>query len=196
MFHNLAEDITFILITHKIISIEDRDVYMYGLEVILLNACLLFVYAIISLVSREMSNFLAYLVFFIPLRIFAGGYHAKTSERCFVLSTIMYGISIVAVKVIPFLYKTSTAKMLGLISIFGIVIMAPMINENNPLNKKQVKRNRIISYAIIVFDLVVYILCYNFDWHIATNELVFIILVALLLFIGKVSPCFEDNNMS
>ena len=44
MFHNIAEDIAFLLITHKIIDINERDVYMYGPEVILLNGSLLIVF--------------------------------------------------------------------------------------------------------------------------------------------------------
>lgn len=40
MFHNLAVDIAFLLIKNKIVDIQQRDVYVYGLEVILLNGSL------------------------------------------------------------------------------------------------------------------------------------------------------------
>lgn len=35
MLHRLAEDISFYLITNKIIDIEDRDTYIYGLELLI-----------------------------------------------------------------------------------------------------------------------------------------------------------------
>ncbi|MBR3760046.1 MAG: accessory gene regulator B family protein [Ruminococcus sp.] len=35
------------------------------------------------------------------MRSFSGGYHAETSESCFILSTIMFGASIAASKLIP-----------------------------------------------------------------------------------------------
>lgn len=101
MFHNLAEDIVFLLIKHKIVDIGQRDIYIYGLEVILLNGGLLLVFLSMSLLCNVMINFWSYLIFFLPLRIFSGGYHAKTSERCFVLSTIMYGSTIIAAKFLP-----------------------------------------------------------------------------------------------
>lgn len=194
MFRNLAEDITFLLITHKIIDIDERDVYMYGLEVILLNGSLLIVFLIISLLCGAMMNFLAYLIFFVPLRIFTGGYHAKTSEKCFVISTLMYSASIAAVKIFPLLYQRWEGIAAGLISVLVILVMAPLINENNPLNQHQKKRNRIIAYSILVVDLVFFIFCCKNNWQIATNELIFITLTALLLLIGKVSPYLDEDD--
>ncbi len=197
MFRNLAEDIAFLLITHKIISIDERDVYMYGLEVILLNGSLLTVFLIISLLCGAMMNSLVYIKYFVPLRIFTGGYHAKTSEKCFVISTLMYGASIAAVKIFPLLYQRWEGRASGLISVLVILVMAPLINENNPLNQHQKKRNRIIAYSILVVDLVFFIFCCKNNWRIATNELVFITPTALLFLIGKVSPyLYEDNEFS
>ncbi len=187
MFHNLAEDIAFLLIKHKILDIEQRDIYIYGLEVILLNGCLLIVFLIISLLCGEMINFWSYLIFFLPLRIFSGGYHAKTSERCFVLSTIMYGLSIALTKFIPLLYTLWTWRIAGIVSLLVILVMAPLINENNPLSQTQQKRNRIIVYILLVLDLAFFILSCNYAWVIAANELVFIILEAFLLLAGKIS---------
>ncbi len=194
MFHNLAEDIVFLLITHKIVDINERDVYAYGLEVILLNGSLFIVCLIISLLCGEMMNFLTYLIFFVPLRIFTGGYHAKTSEKCFVISTLMYGASIAAVKIFPLLYQRWEGRAAGLISALVILVMAPLINENNPLNQHQKKRNRIIAYSILVVDLVFFIFCCKNNWQVATNELIFIIFTALLLLIGKVSPYLDEDD--
>lgn len=194
MFHNLAVDIAFLLIKNKIVDIQQRDIYVYGLEVILLNGSLLLVFLITSLLCGEMINFWAYLIFFLPLRLFSGGYHAEKSESCFVLSTIMYGISIAVTKFFPMLYLNWKWITAGVISVIVILILSPMVNENNPLTKAQQKRNRIIICVLLAVDLVVFILCCNFNWQIASNELVFIIFDALLLLIGKVSPYLDEEN--
>ncbi len=187
MFRNLAEDIAFLLIKHKILDIEQRDIYIYGLEVILLNGGLVLMFLTISLLFGVMINFWAYLIFFLPIRIFSGGYHAKTSERCFVLSTVMYGLSIALTKFIPLLYTLWEWRIAGIVSLFVILVMAPLINENNPLSKTQRKRNRIIVYILLVLDLAFFILSCNYAWIIAANELVFIIFEAFLLLAGKIS---------
>lgn len=186
MFHNLAVDITFLLIKNKIVDIKQRDVYVYGLEVILLNGSLLIVFLIASLLCGAMINFWAYLIFFLPIRIFSGGYHAKSSESCFVLSTIMYGLSIAITFFFPLLYQNWKWIIAGVISILVILVLSPMVNENNPLTESQQKRNRIIVCILLAADLFVFILSYNFNWRIASNVLVFIVFDALLLLIGKV----------
>lgn len=185
MFHNLAVDIAFLLIVNKIVDIQQRDIYVYGLEVILLNGSLLIVFLIASLLCGAMINFWAYLIFFLPIRIFSGGYHAKSSESCFVLSTIMYGLSIAITVFFPLLYQNWKWIIAGVISILVILVLSPMVNENNPLTESQQKRNRIIVCILLAADLVVFILSYNFNWRIASNVLVFIVFDALLLLIGK-----------
>lgn len=185
MFRNLAEDITFLLIKNKIVEIEKREIYIYGLEVILLNGGLLITFLIISLLCGEMVNFLAYLIFFLPMRLFSGGYHAETSERCFILSTIMFGASIAVSKLIPLLYISNTGKIIGAVSVIVILVLAPLINENNPLNQTQRRRNRIILCTLLFIDLVFYILSCNYAWTIASNELIFIVMDAVLLLTGK-----------
>ena len=186
MFHNLAVDIAFLLIKNKIVDIQQRNIYVYALEVILLNGSLLIVFLIASLLCGAMINFWAYLIFFLPIRIFSGGYHAKSSESCFVLSTIMYGLSIAITLLFPLLYQNWKWIIAGVISILVILVSSPMVNENNPLTESQQKRNRIIVCILLAADLVVFILSYNFNWRIASNVLVFIVFDALLLLIGKV----------
>lgn len=194
MFRNLAEDIAFLLIKNKIVDIEERDIYIYGIEVILLNGGLLLVFLLISLLSGAMMNFWAYLVFFLPLRTFSGGYHAKTSECCFVMSTVMYGISVAVTKFLPLLYLNFYWWTAGVISALIIFIFAPLINANNPLNEFQKKRNRIIVYSLLITDLVFFILCCIFNWKVATNELWFVVLDAFLLLVGKAVNCLDEKS--
>lgn len=194
MFHNLAVDIAFLLIKNKIVDIEQRDIYVYGLEVILLNGSLLLVFLIASLLSGTMINFLAYMIFFLPIRIFSGGFHAKSSDSCFILSTMMYGISIAITAFFPLLYQNWKWTGAGIISVIVILALSPMVNENNPLTKSQQKRNRIIVCILLAVDLVVYILCCYFNWRFASNELVFVVFDALLLLMGKAAPYLEEDN--
>lgn len=194
MFRNLAEDITFLLIKNKIVEIEKREIYIYGLEVILLNGGLLITFLIISILCGEIVNFLAYLIFFLPMRLFSGGYHAETSERCFILSTITFGASIAVSKLIPLLYISNTGKIIGAVSVIVILVLAPLINENNPLNQTQRRRNRIILCTLLFIDLVFYILSCNYAWTIASNELIFIVMDTVLLLAGKLKQSISTRK--
>lgn len=108
MFRYIAEDIAFLLIKSKAVNIEERDVYVFGLEVLLLNFINVLTALIISLISGTMWHFAAFMLIFAPLRIFSGGYHAKHSETCFVISTLVYIASVLTLKLYPlFLHKHS-----------------------------------------------------------------------------------------
>ena len=84
MFRYFAENIAFILIKNKMLNIKNREIYVYSIEVILLNLTLLLSLLGISIVGKGLLFFIGFLLFFIPIRTFAGGYHAKHSETCFI----------------------------------------------------------------------------------------------------------------
>jgi len=186
MFRNLAEDIAFVLIKNKIIDIEQHDVYVYGAEVFLLNASLLIILLVISFAFKALVHFVAFMVFFFPLRIFAGGYHAKTSEMCLVLSIIMYAVSLAIVQIIPLLYKSVYAMAAEILFLTVIFIFAPIVNKNNELNSEQLKRNKIIVRTLLLIDIAGFVLCYLLNLTVASSEIVFTSSVAILLLIEKV----------
>lgn len=79
------------LAVQGIISQKDTAVYCYGLEA--LYSSLLELLTILFL-SLFVGNFLQTMLFFaalIPLRVYAGGYHAKTRLRCYLMSLAVYG---------------------------------------------------------------------------------------------------------
>jgi accessory gene regulator B len=186
MFNNLAKDIAFHLIKNKIVDIEKREVYVYGLEVILLNAALLIVAMGISLLFGAFMHFVTFLVVFLPLRIFAGGYHAKTSERCLILSAILYTATHVLVHFYPLLYRSIFAIVSGVIFAVVIFVFVPLVNKNNELNAEQVKRNRLIARVLLAVNVGLFAVCYWQGWVVASSVVVFLGFVCLLLVWGRV----------
>lgn len=63
MFRYLAENITFLLIKHKILSIKNREVYTYAIEVILSNLILMTALLGISIAGKCFIFFVGYLLF-------------------------------------------------------------------------------------------------------------------------------------
>ena len=98
MFGDIAESLVFLSIKHKRLDIKDREIYIYGLEVILLNGLLLIYFFIMSIWFDLIFHFVSFLIFFLPLRMFIGGYHSKRSETCFIMSNAMYLLTLVIVK--------------------------------------------------------------------------------------------------
>ena len=82
MFEYLTEKIVLFLVMRKVLDVDNWDVYAYSIEVILMNLILLLSILGISIIGNCLILFVGYILFYIPIRIFAGGYHAKDSSRC------------------------------------------------------------------------------------------------------------------
>lgn len=185
MFSNWAEDIVFILIKNKIISIDERDVYLYGTEVVLLNICLLIIISTVSFAFDAVLHLVAFVIVFIPLRSFAGGYHAKTSELCMVLSTVIYTISLFAVKILPMFDNLILSGIVVLILCLIVLFLAPQTSMNNELSNRQFRRNKYIVRILLALYFALFILCYLLGHEVMSSITIFIGLVGVLLVVKK-----------
>lgn len=156
MLHKLAEDISFYLITNKVIDIEDRDIYIYGLELLISTLFTSISILILGLLIEEWISGVAYLTVYFFLKSYTGGYHAKHYYECYIYSIFVFIVLIIAKNIIVPIYK----PIIGLFSlIFSIIVVfkfAPVTNKNNPkteeeiLKNKKIARRRTLILSIIV----------------------------------------------
>lgn len=65
-----------------------RDIYEYGLDIVLSTMCNVFVIIIISLCLGITTHVFWYCLFFLPYRFLFGGIHAKTQFQCIMLTNL------------------------------------------------------------------------------------------------------------
>ena len=130
------------LVANKVIEKERTAVYLYGLNQLVFLALHLLTYALLAYFFGEMKQLFVFLVLFIPLRIYAGGYHAKTRIQCFVISVTM-------VLSVLFMFRYAKYDLLFWIVLFllsyGVVfLLSPRESINKPLCaiEKKVYRRR------------------------------------------------------
>ena len=186
MFNRLSENIAFLLIKNKILDIENRDIYIYSLEVISLNLSIVMICFLMSIFTNSLIHFAAYVLFFIPLRILVGGYPCTQSETCLMLSVSVYVATIFMVKYKLEVFTGTILVVTAFISCIVILIWSPLINKNHPLDNYRISRNRKIIYGIIIVDFVLFIILSKYNLSLASSEAVFVILVALTLILGMV----------
>ena len=184
MFRYIAEDIAFLLIKNKIVDIEKRDECVYGAEVLLLNLSNILTALIISILSKTMLHFATFMLIFVPLRIFIGGFHAKTSESCYLITSITYALTVICVKLMPELYSNISAIITLAILIIPIILFAPVEHKNNPLTSDECKRNRIISIILTAFDSLIFIALFILSISTATSVMIFMAVDSVLMLIG------------
>lgn len=134
-----------------IVPNEDREIYSYGLYqggIMIIN---ILTYIIISVYFKMVWENLVFLLTYIPLRSYAGGYHARTQIRCYFLSVLMVILVLLAIKNITW---TSTIIM-GLIILGGssIFFLAPVEDSNKPLSDSQLVVFKKVARIILSIEL-------------------------------------------
>lgn len=120
MVKRLSENVSEILADGGIINKAEKSKCSYGIDIMISS---IFQIAIVLIFSVFMRNFLHTLLFFamfIPLRIYAGGYHADSRVRCFAILIGVYMIFCIFLKI-------SNANLYTIITWGGIVFTLIMV---------------------------------------------------------------------
>lgn len=89
------------LAAQGIIREEDVPIYRYGLEAMYSSLLeLLSILALAALIGNFWQTVLFFAAF-IPLRLYAGGYHASTRLRCFLTSLVVYAAFTIMLEIVP-----------------------------------------------------------------------------------------------
>lgn len=124
--------------------LEDDELFEYGMSLLGEELANISVAVVLGLLSGRWLEIVFFVLSFVSLRRYAGGYHCKTSKGCFWMSSL---IMAVAVAGIVFL-QTLTSRMSGVIpwvclwefvSGLCIFILSPVEAANKPLDALEKK---------------------------------------------------------
>lgn len=80
MLRNISRELSTLLAAKKIISIENVDAYAYGLELFLFKSVFYLLVFILSLLSGTLLISALFVIIYLGLRQYSGGYHCKTYQ--------------------------------------------------------------------------------------------------------------------
>ncbi len=182
MFRTIAEDIVFFLLRKGFLDNKKREIYEYGMEVLLLNGSLLCTTLIISLVMNKLYSYILFLLFFVPLRVTLGGGHLKTSGACMLCSNLMY--------VILVLVESGLYNKLGIMEsiLFFVVGIATILLK--PIHKDlKGKRNKKIANTLIAIDFILCYAAFHINFQYESALMIFVLLPEILFIFGKMKWC-------
>lgn len=193
MFAKIAERITENMEDNHIIKHDDRELYVYGFNQglnILLN---LITTLVVGLLFRNILELAIFIAAYIPLRSFAGGYHAKTPLRCYIYSIIM--IILVSVGMKYLLFVDMVYYVILAISALIIFVLSPAEDKNKPLDKIELKVYRKRTSLILLVELIICILSNVIDLRtvfisIIYNLAVMSVIILLGMLKSKLSGLF------
>ncbi|QAT50322.1 hypothetical protein EQM14_11435 [Caproiciproducens sp. NJN-50] len=183
MFKILVDKIVDALCKSGLVTSDDKEIYQFGVETALLKCIHISTMLLIGLSCGLFLETLLYLVFYLTLRIYAGGYHAKTKFGCYAISWLMIISVVLLTKYFPF--QTYLMSWTFIPFFFAIFFLAPVSNKNKPLDslEKQYygKTVRKLLAVVLAFSIFLY---FTKNTHMLFIVYLSIVALAMMLIIG------------
>lgn len=155
---NISNGIADMLWTQGIIQEDDIDKCKYGIDLFISSFLeIISILAIAAFLGNFIETVLLF-VFFVPLRIYAGGYHADTKLKCYFISLVMYGFSYTLANITPSGMFVLINVIGTLFSLIMVLIMAPIIHINKNVNDIERRNYRKISIEICLVETTIILL--------------------------------------
>ncbi|MGN0593024.1 MAG: accessory gene regulator B family protein [Ruminococcus sp.] len=193
MIHRISESIAGLLLRNEIVCREEKEIYVYGLEVGIGNALLLVALLVVSLLFGYIQHYLVFLMVFLPLRVFAGGIHAKTQLRCFIVSVSTYLLSLLAAEFASAFFRSPLMTAIAGVMLLITAAIAPVEHKNNPLLPEERNRNRKIVQILLPIDLIIYILFFLWFPKMASSMVILILVHFILMMFGKMTSYLSKD---
>ena len=150
MLHSCAEYFTDILYKHNSLPENRKPVYVYGTELALSTSLSMVSILSISALCMHLFHGILFLLIFIGLRLFAGGYHAETYRKCFLITNSVFLVT-VFISLLLDRWNSLSGKIFILFISFCIIwALAPIRNEHHPLSDTTYRKNKITARALVL----------------------------------------------
>lgn len=147
---------------------ERNEIITYGIERGKIILTSLIVVIVLGTLFGIFVQSIIFLVTFCLIRRYAGGYHADTQKRCYIISFAV--IILIFVYIAQIEHSLRIGAFVQVICLIIILIMAPIDNDNRKLNvvekKCYGKRTKITALVIHAVYVFLYSIRY---WDIATQ---------------------------
>lgn len=196
MIHILSSLISDQFLRHDIISKDAKDVYTYGVEIIISSIIGLIITIMMGIFFNCLIQSMIYYVIFVALRSMTGGYHASTYLKCNIV------FSSISLFTLLFSKAASSIKLsIGIITLFFLpaiatfLWLAPIENSNKPIEKKKRIYWKVTSVLLSVFLYILSILLY-INSHIfeAAVIIITVFVVSILCIIPSIQKGDNGNG--
>lgn len=175
------------LINNNIIKKEDAEIYSYGFKEMIFIILNLITTLFIGALFNKVFEIILFMIMYIAIRVYAGGYHARTKLKCYMFSILML-TSVCYILKINLLQSNFLVVILAIISSILILFLAPVEDENKPLDEIEIKiyTKRTIRNLIIVFSVLSITLIFN-KINFSACICISILCNGLVLLFGKIN---------
>ncbi len=190
MFVNISEKITNRLIRDNVIEHCNKEIYLFGVEQFLTTALNIVTTFVIGILLGELWQSLLFVLLFMTLRSYAGGYHASTPLRCYLLTSSIIAIALSVIKYI----EINIFVCVGLLIMSGVVILilSPAESPNKPLDSIEFVIYRKRTIVLWGIQFICGVVCATMGYG---NILICITLAHIILALSQLFAKVEQKRL-
>lgn len=163
MITRMSNKLSSFFAANGIIKEADTEVYEYSLEILFSTVINFAAVIIIAVLTKSILITSVYLLGFIPLRLIAGGFHADTHFKCFLVLMCTYSAFLAAVRFLPQAWLFYSVILSVSVTIILIFILAPVEDKNKPVSAEAKRSFKIKSrITVLIYAAVVILLLFRF----------------------------------
>ena len=151
----ISENISAMLNSSGIINKNEAELCKYGLDSFIATFIEIAAILILSVALNNVVETVLLFLTFIPLRVYAGGYHADTRLRCFLISLLVYAMFTLSLKFILMDFYELFIFGYVVISMIVIFCFSPVVHKNKKVNDIERKNYRKFSIIIALLEIII-----------------------------------------
>ncbi|MDR2025921.1 MAG: accessory gene regulator B family protein [Hungatella sp.] len=183
------------LVNTEAIDRQDKDIYVYGLELLFMNILNLATAIVIGMALGQLFECFLFLALFVPLRSYAGGYHAKNSFYCYLVSCFVMVSALLLVRLSPKVMRYDINLLLMFCSSAVITILAPVENINKPLESDEIQIYGKLARLILAIEVFISIVCHYFSYDkLSWLVTLTLFIVAITVLSGKIQNNYHHRT--
>lgn len=195
MINKISSKIVEILIKHSLVENEEKELYLYGFFILLSQILYFIIVITIGILFNVIFESIIFYITFQFIRRYAGGYHAKTETRCDILSTLSILCCIVLIKLSKMYDIRIALFSISLVFAALIFILCPLDTPEKPLNDKEYKYFRKISWIILSLIIIAIIVSFYFKFNVVFAPCcASLILEGVLIGTGQIKKAYSKKR--
>lgn len=192
MIHRFADAVANWLVRSGAVSEQDKDLYSYAVFNVVFSSVPLWIAMSAGLLMDMLSKSILFILPFVMIRKFSGGFHLKSQNKCFIISTLIILAFLKAIDIVLEEEAYIITLALAILSAILIFVGSPVDSAERRLNEREkLVFSRIAKILVTAFISLILILFYIERHSIAVPISYGIVLPAVLQL-----PCLVMRNSS
>lgn len=134
---------------------DEKEFYQYGIEITISSILNIALILGIGLITRNFVESLLFLLLFIPIRQFTGGFHASTYFKCNLSFCFLFSSVIILYHFTGSILNVYLSILITFICVLLILVKCPVENKNKPIPKERRGIHKIMAALLsIVYGVV------------------------------------------